>query len=71
VGDERFTEPAEIRNGESRMSLFRRLEWCFNADVNLLTIALEPATATRTKRRRLFDFAQPAELAAFGAKTST
>lgn len=48
TSEESFTQLAEIRNGESRMRLFRRLKRCFDADVNLLLAALEPAAAPRT-----------------------
>jgi hypothetical protein len=59
AGEQRFTQLAEIRDSESRMRLFGRLERYFDANVNLLISALEPASAPCTKRRRLFDFAQP------------
>jgi len=48
VRDKRFTKLAKFRDSESRMRLFCRLERRFNANVNLLLTALEPATAPRT-----------------------
>jgi hypothetical protein len=58
VGDQRLAELIDIADDESGVGLFRGAKIGFDADVDLLITALEPAPAAGSQRSRLFDFTQ-------------
>jgi hypothetical protein len=70
VGDQGLAQLVEIGDSESRVGLFGWLKGGFDADVELLIAALEPAAAASAERSGLFDFSQaekrPVEFASGG-----
>jgi hypothetical protein len=70
LGDQRLAQLVEIGDRESRVGLLGWLKGGFDADVELLIAALEPAATASAERSGLFDFSQaenrPVEFASGG-----